>query len=135
MHTVQFPCANRVQLAPDALTCLFRSMSESFAPTPATLVAGPFAELSAETRDALTEVARSLARGAALSGVGGDIENAARACVADARLGTARAEVLVRELKREWNACVVANGLAKHTADRAIERLVTAAIVEFYRAV
>ena len=95
----------------------------------------PFSGLSPETRDALTGIAHSLTRGATLPSLRAEIQTAARACVADARTSDARAERLVRELKQEWNACVLSAGLDRHLADRAIERLVSEAIAEFYRSV
>jgi hypothetical protein len=92
------------------------------------------AALSDHTRASLRLVAASLAAAGELNRIMPDIHAAARACVDDAQCRGARAEHLVRDLKQEWYACAESGGITRDLSHRAMERLVTLAIVEYYKA-
>lgn len=62
------------------------------------------------------------------------IRAAASVCATEAREAGARAEQFVVALKREWSTVADASGIARQRAMELATRLVSAAIVEFYRA-
>ncbi len=62
------------------------------------------------------------------------IRAAATICAREAREAGARAEQFVVVLKREWSGAADAGGVARQRAMELATRLVSAAIVEFYRA-
>jgi hypothetical protein len=97
----------------------------------------PYLPPAADFTDGAREYIRRLGR-AARDGTSPDrledgIRAAATSCAMDARVAGARAEQFVVALKREWSAAADSAGVPRQHAMEIATRLVTAAIVDFFR--
>ena len=93
----------------------------------------PTADFTEGARECIRRLARAAREGASVDRLADVIRASATSCARDARDAGARAEQFVVALKREWSAAADSAGVPRLHAMEIATRLVTAAIVDFFR--
>jgi hypothetical protein len=97
----------------------------------------PYSPSTTDFTDDALECIRQVIRAASDArgpdGLAAEIRAAATICARDAREAGVRAEQFVVALKRAWSTAADSSGVARQDAMEIATRLVSAAIVDFYR--